>query len=84
VVTGASGAGKSSLLRAGLLPALARGLQVKGSEHWSCRTITPTKHPFNELAIQLAVLGGGDTGAIRDGCSSSEGTAHLEFCRMTG
>ena len=30
VVTGASGAGKSSLLRAGLLPALARGVQVRG------------------------------------------------------
>ena len=30
VVTGASGAGKSSILRAGLLPILARGIQVAG------------------------------------------------------
>src|SRR6266568_7976972 len=30
VVTGASGAGKSSLLRAGLLPTLARGVQFEG------------------------------------------------------
>jgi hypothetical protein len=34
IVTGASGAGKSSLLRAGLLPALARGLQLPGSQDW--------------------------------------------------
>ena len=31
MVTGASGAGKTSLLRAGLVPAIARGVQVPGS-----------------------------------------------------
>ena len=67
VVTGASGAGKSSLLRAGLLPTLARGVQVEGSEKWPCMTITPTKDPLTELAAALAVLGGTDTVMIRDG-----------------
>ena len=32
VVSGASGAGKSSLLHAGLLPALAAGAQLEGAE----------------------------------------------------
>ena len=56
VVTGASGAGKSSLLRAGLLPALARGRQVAGSEHWPRIAMTPTKDPLTELASRLAAL----------------------------
>jgi hypothetical protein len=64
-VTGASEAGKSSLLRAGLLPTLARGVQLKGSEHWSCRVIMPTKDPLTELATALAVLGSSDTAAAR-------------------
>lgn len=64
-VTGVSEAGKPSLLRAGLLPTLARGVQLKGSEHWSCRVIMPTKDPLTELAIALAVLGSSDTAAAR-------------------
>jgi transcriptional regulator with XRE-family HTH domain len=43
VVTGASGSGKSSLLRAGLLPILARGQQVPGSDRWPRIVMTPTK-----------------------------------------
>lgn len=65
MVTGASGAGKSSLLRAGLLPALARGVQVEGSGNWSRVVITPTRDPLTELATHLAVLGGTDTAAVR-------------------
>ena len=77
VVTGASGAGKSSLLRAGLLPALARGLQVQGSAHWPRLVITPTRDPLTELATHLAVLGGSDTVAVRDGLARHPGQAHL-------
>jgi hypothetical protein len=64
-VTGASEAGKSSLLRAGLLPTLARGMQLKGSEHWSYRVIMPTMDPLTELATAPAVLGSSDTAAAR-------------------
>ncbi len=77
VVTGASGAGKSSLLRAGLLPALAQGQQVAGSEHWPRIAITPTKDPLTELATRLAALGGSDPVAVRDGLAQHPRQAHL-------
>ena len=77
VVTGASGAGKSSLLRAGLLPALARGMLVQGSERWPRMVITPGRDPLAELAIGLAALGGGDAAAVRDGLARQPAQAHL-------
>ncbi|MFJ2742363.1 helix-turn-helix domain-containing protein [Streptomyces sp. NPDC087440] len=50
VVAAPSGAGKSSLLRAGLVPALRRGeLPVPGSCAWTVALCTPTAHPVREL-----------------------------------
>ncbi|MCX5097573.1 DNA-binding protein [Streptomyces sp. NBC_00365] len=50
-----SGAGKSSLLRAGLLPALARGaLPAAGSADWPRLLLTPGAHPVEALAACLA------------------------------
>ena len=77
VVTGASGAGKSSLLRAGLLPILARGQQVRGSDRWPRIVMTPTKDPLTELAARLAAVGGTDTLAVRDGLARHPDQAHL-------
>jgi WD40 repeat protein len=77
VVTGASGAGKSSLLRAGLLPALARGLQVQDSESWPRLIMTPTQEPLIELATQLAALGGSDVHLVRSGLTANPDQAHL-------
>ena len=77
VVTGASGAGKSSLLRAGLLPILARGQQVPGSERWPRIVMTPTKDPLAELAARLAAVGGPDALAVRDGLARHPDQAHL-------
>ncbi|MEV6481434.1 hypothetical protein [Streptomyces sp. NPDC051576] len=48
VVVAPSGAGKSSLLRAGLLPEIARGA-LPGSARWACRWLTPTAHPMTAL-----------------------------------
>jgi WD40 repeat protein/transcriptional regulator with XRE-family HTH domain len=77
VVTGASGAGKSSLLRAGLLPILARGEQIPGSDRWPRIVMTPTKDPLTELAARLAALGGPDALAVRDGLARHPDQAHL-------
>ncbi|MGH6656281.1 MAG: hypothetical protein ACRDVE_13880, partial [Actinocrinis sp.] len=59
IVVGASGAGKSSLLRAGLLPSLATGaLAVSGSARWPCEMMTPGREPLRELALRLAARTG--------------------------
>ncbi|HUR01159.1 MAG TPA: ATP-binding protein, partial [Nonomuraea sp.] len=51
LISGASGVGKSSLLRAGLMPALAKGrLPVAGSRRWPRLLITPTSRPLRALA----------------------------------
>jgi WD40 repeat protein len=60
IVVGPSGSGKSSLLRAGLLPALAQGvLPVTGSRTWARLILTPTGDPLGELATKLAEAMGG-------------------------
>ena len=54
LVTGESGVGKSSLLRAGLMPLLAAGALGPGSQRWPRRVIRPAGRPVRELAIELA------------------------------
>ena len=49
VVTGASGSGKSSLVRAGLVP-LARSGRLPGNESWSTHLIVPGFDPLASLA----------------------------------
>ncbi len=59
MLVGVSGSGKSSLLRAGLLPALSEGtLLVPGSRTWPQLLFTPTSDPVGELAAQVARLAG--------------------------
>ena len=47
-VVGPSGSGKSSVVRAGLLPALASGV-LPDSEHWTQVLVRPGEHPLREL-----------------------------------
>jgi WD40 repeat protein len=68
-VVGASGSGKSSLVRAGLIPALEHGepladgtLPPAGSMYWPIHVITPTSHPLEMLAASLA----GENAALKD------------------
>lgn len=46
-VVGPSGSGKSSLIRAGLLPALREGKSLR--ERWTSAVITPGRHPLRSL-----------------------------------
>ncbi|PPK71070.1 hypothetical protein V5P93_002929 [Actinokineospora auranticolor] len=62
VVVAPSGAGKSSVLRAGLLPAFARGA-VPGARRPSV-VLTPTAEPMRALAAHIAALTG--SGSLPD------------------
>ena len=54
-VIGPSGSGKSSLLRAGLIPAVRAGRLVGlDSEQWTALLMTPGERPVQELADHLA------------------------------
>ena len=69
VVSGVSGAGKSSLLQAGVLPRI-RGAGLASapeSAAWPCLVFTPGRAPLDELALRVAVLAGADAAAVRRG-----------------
>jgi len=60
-VIGASGSGKSSVVRAGVIPALRRGERLEDgslpptdSGQWDIRILTPTAQPLDSLAATLA------------------------------
>ena len=55
-VLGPSGSGKSSLVRAGLVPALQNGI-LPGSHEWPIQVFTPTADPLTQLAAQFVLLG---------------------------
>ncbi|MEZ2234750.1 caspase family protein [Microcoleus sp.] len=52
-VIGYSGSGKSSLIKAGLLPQLSRD-RIPGSSQWSVESFTPGKYPLGKLVDVLA------------------------------
>ena len=65
MVLGPSGSGKSSLLRAGLLPAIAEGMMpIRESGSWPLDLMTPGRRPLLELATHVAALAGIPAGAL--------------------
>ena len=54
-VVGPSGSGKSSVVRAGLLPAVGDGV-LAGSQDWRIAVMFPGAHPFDELAAALGAV----------------------------
>jgi WD40 repeat protein len=69
VISGVSGAGKSSLLRAGVLPRMrGTGLaSAREAKSWPCLLFTPARAPLEELAVRVARLAGADAAAVRRG-----------------
>jgi DNA-binding SARP family transcriptional activator/tRNA A-37 threonylcarbamoyl transferase component Bud32 len=51
-VVGPSGSGKSSVVKAGLIPALREGA-IAGSEKWFVAEMVPGTHPLDELELAL-------------------------------
>jgi WD40 repeat protein len=67
VVSGVSGAGKSSLVNAGVLPRL-RGAGLGAAPEaasWPCLVFTPGSRPLEELAVRIAPLAGAEAAAVR-------------------
>jgi hypothetical protein len=56
-VLGPSGSGKSSLVRAGLVPALRAG-ELPASRDWAIGLFTPGARPLDSLALCLSQMGG--------------------------
>ncbi|MGA2395162.1 MAG: hypothetical protein ABSH03_17615 [Candidatus Lustribacter sp.] len=56
-VVGTSGSGKSSLVRAGLLPALHGGFMARAGSHWRIMTMRPGGAPIANLAGALDSAG---------------------------
>ncbi len=78
MVLGPSGSGKSSLLRAGLVPAVAAGaLTARGSWSWPRDLMTPGRRPLMELATRIASLAGIPAGAL-------EADLRTDPARITG
>jgi transcriptional regulator with XRE-family HTH domain len=72
VVSGASGAGKSSLLRAGVLPRIGEGglAAAPDAASWPYLVFTPTRAPLDELALRVAPMTGADAAAVRRGLTT--------------
>ena len=77
LVAGESGAGKSSLLRAGLMPWLAAGALVPGSQRWPRRVIRQAGRPLRELAMQLADMAGADPVSVYRSLSAAPAEAPM-------
>jgi WD40 repeat protein/serine/threonine protein kinase/DNA-binding XRE family transcriptional regulator len=64
-VVGPSGSGKSSVVRAGLIPALRRG-GLDGSEQWFVVDLFPGAHPLEELEAALLRVAAQPAGSLLD------------------
>lgn len=76
-VVGSSGCGKSSLVRAGLIPNLEAGFLVQDRDSWHIARMKPEDRPFYNLAEVLlrAVPGVPDVPAVGEKDSTAEVTA---------
>src|SRR5262249_54519921 len=70
-VVGPSGSGKSSLVRAGIIPALWRGA-LPGSERWFIVEMLPGSHPLDELEVALTRVAANQADHLREQLARDE------------
>ena len=76
-ITGPSGSGKSSLVRAGLIHALKQGaIKASHSEDWLYATIKPGREPIEALALAFSRLKSPELGNYFRQNTSKEGVLH--------
>lgn len=75
-VFGASGSGKSSLLRAGLLPRIRSGT-APAAEQWPAVLLTPGPHPLDACAAHVAAFSKGSATELREELGRSARALHL-------
>lgn len=78
-ITGPSGSGKSSLVQAGLIPAL-RANNMEASKQWLFETITPSNHPLENLALAMGRMAKSPAAAeyLRSHGTSDPATLHAQ------
>ncbi|MCQ3931341.1 MAG: hypothetical protein DPW16_12865 [Chloroflexi bacterium] len=64
-VVGPSGSGKSSLVKAGLIPALWRG-ELPNSERWYVVEMLPGRHPLDELEVALTRVAANQASSLHE------------------
>jgi hypothetical protein len=75
-VIGASGSGKSSVLRAGLLPAVWSGT-LPGASSWTTILLAPGERPLEELAVRVALAAGVAGGSVLEDLRADPGRLRL-------
>lgn len=77
-VFGPSGSGKSSVLRAGLIPAVTRG-NGTGSRSCPVVVLTPGPRPVEECAVRLAPFTGVSAAVLREEFAADPGNVHVRI-----
>lgn len=73
-LVGPSGMGKSSVIRAGLIPAIRKGQLIEGSDSWFITDMVPDQDPLDALQTALWRIAVQDSDQIADHlCSSDDG-----------
>jgi WD40 repeat protein len=81
-IVGPSGSGKSSLARAGVIPALRRG-GLSGGERWRTLDLAPGAAPLAALTARLGELGGSGAGASPTASDLAASHAALDIALAT-
>ena len=80
-VVGPSGSGKSSVVRAGLLPAIRRG-DIPASEGWRIADMFPGAHPLDGLEAALLRAAPGPPSGLMDQLERDEHGLHRAVLRL--